>query len=190
VLLTSALLLTLSTTGVALAECGSGHTPSYSDVESIYVERLQAGGPNYKLLVTRPGEVLFIGRRHVPDFGTYSGDDGSALFKKLAAIIVKRDFYSMQLQPHAAASPLPKGIIARFWVDGPDDHVAVLRCGVLTTIETYGGSDSVFLANDPDDPQVRSFVEFVDALQAPILAWPWLKERRELRPAPAASTTP
>jgi hypothetical protein len=190
ILLASAIVLTLSTNAVALAKCAPGLNPSYSDVESIYVERLQTGGPNYKLLVTRPGEVLFIGRRLVPNVGTYDGDDGSALFDKLVAIIEMREFYSMQLQPYASATPLPKGIIARTIVDGPDDHVAVLRCGVVTKIETYGESDSVFLANDPDNPQTKSFVDLVDALQAPILAWPWRKEHRELRPTPTASTAP
>jgi hypothetical protein len=190
VLLASAIVLTLSTNAIAMAKCGPGLNPSYSDVESIYVERLQTDGPNYKLLITRPGEVLFIGRRLVPDVGTYDGDDGSALFEKLVAIIEKRDFYSMQLEPYASATPLPKGIIARTIVDGPDDHVAVLRCGVVTKVETYGGSDSVFLANDPDNPQTKSFVDFVDALQAPILAWPWRKEHRELRPTPTASAPP
>ena len=190
VFIASALLVTLGTTWVALADCGRGRIASYSDVESIYVERLQEGGPDFKALVTRSGDVLFIGRRHVRDAGTYDVADGLDLFEKLAAIIEKRDFYSMQLRPYASATPLPKGIIGRTIVDGPDDHVAVLRCGVLTKIETYGGSDSVFLANDPDDPQTKSFIDLVDALQAPILAWPWQKEHRVLRPTPAASAFP
>jgi hypothetical protein len=55
-------------------------------------------------------------------------------------------------------------------------------------IETYGMNDSLFLANDPDDPQTKSFVELVDALQAPIFAWPWQKEHRE--PTSASSPSP
>jgi hypothetical protein len=189
VFLASAILLATSANSAALAECGHGHSPSYSDVESIYVERLQAGGPNFKAIVTRPGDVLFIGRKSVPNVGMYDGVDGSALFDELLAIIEKRDFYSMQLNQYAPAKPLPEGIM-RITVDGPDDHVAVLRCGVVTKIETYGGSDSIFLANDLDDTQTKSFVDFVEALQAPILAWPWQKEHRESRPAPTASTQP
>jgi hypothetical protein len=191
--LASAILLATSANSAALAECGHGHSPSYSDVESIYVERLQAGGPNFKAIVTRPGDVLFIGRKSVPNVGMYDGADGSPLFDELLAIIEKREFYSMQLNqydPAKPSKPLPEGTIARIITDGPDDHVAVLRCGVVTKIETYGGSDSVFLANDVDDPQTKSFVDFVDDLQGPILAWPWQKERRVSHPAPAASTQP
>src|ERR1700694_3120177 len=91
VFLVSATLLTLSTNYIALAECGPGRTASYSDVDSIYVERLQAGGPNFELLVTRRGDVSFVGRRRVPEVGTYDGDDGSALFEKLVTIIEKHD---------------------------------------------------------------------------------------------------
>jgi hypothetical protein len=188
IFLASAVLLTLGTNSIALAECGPGRVATYADVESIYVERRPVAGPNYKTLVTRRGEVLYIGRRHVPDIGTFDGDDGSALFEQLVAILKARDFYAMQLRSSALTTPVPKASGQTVWVDGPDDHVALLRCGVSTKVETHGMNDSFFLSNNPDDPQTKLFVELVDALQVPILKWPWRKEHLDLHPTPHASS--
>jgi hypothetical protein len=173
----------------AYADCGPGHTATYSDVESIYVEREGVAEPHFTMMVTRRGEIYFTGRWKAPILGEYDGFDGSALFDDLLQILRKHDFYSMQLKPMPESTPGPDGIIGRVTLDGPDDRVALQRCGVVTKIETIGANDGVFQAYF-DDPQTRVFVEFVNELQDPVFAWHWQKERAEARPTPTVSTKP
>ena len=172
---------------IALADCGTPNRATYLDVRSIFVERRGGEQPDFRFLVTQDGQAYFNARVGAPVRGEYSGWGASLLFRKLLATLENKSFYQLQLRPDPFPSKGWKTITIR--TDGPEDHVALVRCGVETRLETSGDGGSVFSA-DPNDSRTRRFIDLVDALQSQIFAWPWAREQHLAPERPQPSATP
>jgi hypothetical protein len=164
----------------AAAGCTQGSTPSYNDITSVAVRRCGVGPAIYRFVAGTNGVVWFDGRFNTPVKGVYQGRDGKTLFKALIAILKSSDFYSIRLAP----SPV-------LYIDGPCETIEAMRCGVATAIGGLGVDMLPFEA-DVKDPRTAKFTALLNAMQAPIFAWPWHKETYEPSqpPPPGPSAAP
>ncbi|MGC8485836.1 MAG: hypothetical protein ACP5O6_09415 [Candidatus Baltobacteraceae bacterium] len=151
------------------ANCAIGGARRYRDISGISVRRTgltDIGDPKYRFSVDKNGFVAFDGAEKTPIVGNYDGRDGRQLLLRLVAILRNRSFFEMSLRTSR-----------KIYIDGPEDSISVLRCGVVTTISTVGSRSVAFEAALHGE-RMRRFFALLRALEAPIFAWPWTQERR------------
>jgi hypothetical protein len=158
----------------AIAGCAPGETPTYDDIRSIYVDRhalVPASHPQFTahfvMSVSRNRETgvvtddAFTGRldsRNVPLKGSFIESDPHT-FSILRATLKKHDFYALRL------TPATKVIL----LDGPEDTITVIRCGVATSIGYFSAGEFV----DPQNGQLEALRALLDDLQNAIVTFPW-----------------
>jgi hypothetical protein len=170
--------------GTAVANCAPGKAVNYSDIDGVAIQRAGMGEPYYHIEVFRNGNAEYLFGLRVTNEGrylhswygeAYEARDAAALFASLVAVLKSHDFYSIRLVP------------SKFMViDGPRDIVAVVRCGVTTSL----GNDfkEVIVAPDVSGVEWHRLMSLIDDLQSRVHAWPWAREHHEtLTPEPTPS---
>ena len=170
--------LLVSITGTTWASCFPRSTPSYTDIESIYLERSGVGEPHFTALATKDGQAFLDSSKGSPRIGKFKTDRAKSLFAGLLQVVRKYDYFNLRLQSYQKALSSGTFTIEH---DGPDDHVAVLRCGVVTKLETKGTHDNVFL-EDFKDPNRPLFLSLVESLQAQFMDWVWPTDLQKMKP--------
>lgn len=129
----------------AVAECGKGAAPSYSDIEAIRYVRTNCFGkcPNYEVLFTKDLDCYYVGSEYVQKRGTFSSACAPSVLKSAIAALRAHNFYNLNYDP---------SIIV---LDVPHDIVAVARCGVTTKLD-WPSSTSL--------PNFSSLFEALDAV--------------------------
>ena len=169
--LAAILSLTLSTPLRASASCAAGATPSWDDVSSVEIVQfsLVGGRPAYRFsarryLYARSGPATYAslskGRASASGAAMRAADPATVL-AAVVHVLQRHDFFAMHLQP-----------TQNLYLDGPEDTIAVYRCGVETAISTIGKSDELEMSG----PQAQAFFALEDELRATIFAQTWVPQ--------------
>jgi hypothetical protein len=106
-------------------------------------------------------------KRAVKFIGDFVAADPLRTFDQVMTVLKTDNFLVMRLTPTTAQ-----------YIDGPEDAVTVVGCGVTWTLGTAGRGEFVLL----DDVQGRAFFKLVDDLRNTIFSAPWV------RPSPEPGT--
>ena len=153
-----------------MANCGSGGALTYSDVTYVDVRQYSLVGvlhPYFEFEATAiPQTASFKGRvaaslnarRAVPYFGSFVAADPQHAFDDVVGVLERNHFFEMGLTaPYCC------------YLDGPEDAVTVVRCGVKTTLATVSEGGEVRL----DDAAAKAFFRLEDELRKTIFAEKW-----------------
>jgi hypothetical protein len=152
-----------------MADCSPGGTPSYRDITYVYVRQYSLVGilhPYFEFEATAiPQNSGFKGRtqaslnaKHaVPYRGSFVAVDPQRAFDHAVAVLDQEHFYALHLTPHCC------------YLDGPEDVVTVVRCGVKTSLATISEGGQVRL----DDAAGKAFLQLEDDLRKAIFLEKW-----------------
>lgn len=170
--LATVLWLTLSMPLHASASCAAGAKPSYDDVTYLKIVQysLVGGRPAYtfsarRYVYARGGPATYAsllnGRTNASAAAMRAADPNGA-FAAVVHVLQRHDFFDMHLQPTQDR-----------YLDGPEDTIAVGRCGVETALSTIAQSDEL----DMSGPQAQALFALEDDLRAAIMAQTWVPQR-------------
>jgi hypothetical protein len=152
-----------------MAECAPGGIPSYRDITYVYVRQYSLVGirhPYFEFEATaipqRPGfkgrtEASLNAKRAVPYRGSFVAVDPQRAFDHALAVLEQKHFYDMHLTPGCC------------YIDGPEDVVTVVRCGVKTSLATISEGGQLRL----DDAAGKAFFQLEDELLKTIFLEKW-----------------
>lgn len=158
--------------GIALGSCVGGAAPSYDDIRYVDVRQfslVSGEHPWYEYQATffppdAQGKVRAIvtlaSKQGVALVGNYVAVEPIATFERTIAALKAASFFDMRLSP------------ARLlYVDGPEDGVSVVACGIGWTLGTINRGYEIEL----NDSNARRFFILLDALRKTIFSAPWTK---------------
>jgi hypothetical protein len=152
-----------------MADCAPGGILSYRDITYVYVRQYHLVGipaPYFEFEATAiPQNSGFEGRtqaslnakRPVPYRGNAVAADPQRVFDDAVTVLERNHFYAMRLTPHCC------------YIDGPEDVVTVVRCGVKTSLTTISEGGQVRL----DDAAGKAFLQLEDDLRKAIFLEKW-----------------
>ncbi len=156
-----------------VASCLPGGVPSYGDVSYVYVRQYSLTGiryPSFEFEATAARRkaaptVSLVARRAVPFIGSFVAVDPERTLGDIVAVLERGKYFDMHLTAPFCC-----------YLDGPEDVVTVVRCGVKTSLATIteGGEANL------DDAQGKAFFRLEDTLRKAIFAEKWT----EPTPAP------
>lgn len=121
------ILISLLTANVspAVAACGSGKVPNYTDIDAIWYQRTNCFGkcPGYEVAFYSDGDCYYVGYRYVSKLGRYGQTCTSRTFKRAKQILQSHDFYHLNYDSSVLV------------MDAPHYIVATQRCGVATKLD-------------------------------------------------------
>jgi hypothetical protein len=183
-----------------LASCDAGAKPTYSDIVAVEASRFSLVGRQppamYFLTVGRfdkldnsPGGVrytsLFRPLKKNQTFapGRYQSPNSATLFDSVVAVLERHEFFDLHL-------PLSQ----TQYIDGPEDYLAVSRCGTETIVgawfpQSQLGGPSTWRLVSTDGPQWEQLEAIFDDLYALVIATPWTPLPSP-SPSPKPATTP
>lgn len=154
------------------ASCNAGAPLAYGDIGYVAVTQAsltQSLHPwfNFEAVVyPAHGSVETHGygwlsaKRAVKLTGDFVAADPLRTFAAVMAVLEADNFLAMRLTPTAEG-----------YIDGPEDAVTVVGCGVTWTLGTAGGRGFVRL----DDAQGRAFFKLEDDLRNTIFSAKWVR---------------
>src|SRR5579871_1604481 len=109
----------------AMAACGPGKVPTYSDVEAIWYTRTNCFGkcPSYQVALWKDGDCYYVGYKYVSRMGRYAQTCTSDVFKRAVTVLEHRGFYHLDYDSSMLV------------FDAPHYIVAAERCGVTTKLD-------------------------------------------------------
>jgi hypothetical protein len=153
-----------------MADCAAGAAPSYGDITYVAVGQSSLTGMSHPWFAfegtRRPrfgshkesADVSLTARRAVPFLGNFVAEEPQQAFSAIVAVLERRRFFDMRMTaPYCC------------YIDGPEDGVTVVRCGVTTTLGTIGKGGEVRL----DDARGEAFFGLEDELRKVIFAQKW-----------------
>ena len=154
-----------------MASCDAGAPPSYDDVTYVSFAQfslVEQSYPSFKFEATLnknarggPTADYRLDARNIAKFhGNYGAANSAKSFYDVLAILRAHHFFAMRFHTPNA-----------YYLDGPEDAIAVSRCGVTTTIATTPYGAEV----DLDDIQGRAFVKLESDLRNAIVSDQWNK---------------
>jgi hypothetical protein len=186
--------------GPSLASCDAGGTPGYGDIVAVEAYRFSlVGGRStimYFLNVGRFDKLdnSSAGVRYTSFVrplkknaqfprGTYESSDSAKLFDSVVAVLKARGFFGL----HFPLSQVQ-------YIDGPEDYLAVSRCGTQTIVGAYFpqsqlGGPPTWRMISAGGPQWNQLQATFDDIYALVSATPWTVLPSP-SPAPRPSSTP
>ncbi len=164
----------------AAAACGYAAPPSYQDITYVSVSQYSLVGQlhprfQYEALLTprspdpgRRAVASLKATRGVKYTGTFVAVDAQHGLREVVATLERDHFFDLRLTPAPATT---------FYMDGPEDRITVLRCGVTTTLGTVASGGQVEL----NDAQGRAFTGLEDDLRNTIFSEKWVLATIEFR---------
>lgn len=154
----------------AMADCSSRGVPSYGDITYVDVRQYSLVGilhPSFEFEGTvlpptaslgRRSEASLVARRAVPFLGKFVAIDPQRAIAEVVGLLEQNHFFEMRLTaPYCC------------YLDGPEDVVTVVRCGVRTTLGTISEGGEVRL----DDDAAKAFFRLLDGLRKTIFTEKW-----------------
>lgn len=99
-------------------------------------------------------------KRAVKLHGDFVAADPQRTFAGVLAVLERNRFFEMRLTP-----------VSPRYLDGPEDAVTVVRCGVTTTLGTVAPGGQV----DLDDAQAKAFFSLGNDLRNAIFSEGWTR---------------
>jgi hypothetical protein len=151
----------------APASCGAGAPPAYEDIRYVDVSQSSLTGllhPWFEyeaLLVPAHGSVQaranasLSAKRAVKLVGHFEAATPLRTFADVVGVLKADNFFAVQLTPTTEG-----------YIDGPEDSVTVVRCGITWGLGTIGSGGFVML----NDTQGRAFFKLEDDLRNAIFS--------------------
>jgi hypothetical protein len=163
--------------GTAAASCLPGATPSYDDIRYVAVQQysLTAQRPRYayEARYTPSGSgtppyafATLKATRNVPITGDFVAAKPAAVYASSIAILRSAQFFDIRLSTPAAGQSR--------YIDGPEDTVTVVACGIRWALGTANTGDSIDIGN----AQARQFFKLENDLRAAIFSSQWVRQTR------------
>lgn len=155
----------------AAASCAAGGVPSYQDITYVKVRLYSLVGIlhpffEYEGRIVPPrgsykafADGTLDARRAVPYVGKFVAVEPHQTFDAVVAVLAQNHFFEMRLTAPACCL-----------IDGPEDAVTAIRCGVTTTLATATAGGTA----DLGDAQGKAFLRLEDALQKTVFAAKWI----------------
>lgn len=151
--------------------CVGGAVPSYDDIRYVDVRQfsLSRDRPWYEYQATFfPSDargnaraiVTLTGKQGVALVGNYVAVEPIATFDQTIAALKAASFFDMRLSPARV-----------LYIDGPEDGVSVVACGIGWTLGTANRGYEI----DLNDSNARRFFTLLDDLRKTIFSAPWTK---------------
>ncbi len=104
-------------------------------------------------------QVTLDARRATSIRGTYDAAKPLGAYTAVMGVLKRHDFFEMRLSP-----------ATNLYLDGPEDQISVVRCGVTTTLGTVtAGMQEI----DLDDARAKAFFALEKDLRGVIFAQQW-----------------
>jgi hypothetical protein len=154
----------------AVANCAAGATPSYQDITYVNVRLYSLVGATHPRFEFKgrdlPPQGSFKGfaqsslnaRRAVPFAGSFVAVNPHQAFGAVVTVLEQNHFFDMRMTAPTCCI-----------IDGPEDVVTAIRCGVTTTLSTASEGGTA----DLEDAQGRAFLQLENDLRATIFAQKW-----------------
>lgn len=150
----------------ARASCDTGAPPKYRDITYVKVAQAALVGMQHPWYtyeaayygIAHRASVSLDAHRGIRLAGSFVSASPLASFESIVQVLKKDRFFALRLHPARA-----------LYIDGPEDSVTVVRCGVTTTLSSVPLSEEVNLG----DAQAKTFGALLDDLRAAILKQNW-----------------
>jgi hypothetical protein len=154
----------------ALASCYPGSLPSYDEIQYVSVQQFALTGVRHPSFVFEAKYVparenlpahafaSLDAKRAVPFTGKFSAVDPVTTFENVVGVLRAASFFGMRMNP-----------AAHLYIDGPEDSVTVVACGITWSLGTASEGGEVEL----QDAQGRAFFELEDDLRSAIFSGNW-----------------
>jgi hypothetical protein len=155
-----------------LGACVAGSPHSYDDIRYVYVRQYSLTGilwPSYEYEAayfpardthTARASVSLSARRAVPFRGNLVAVDPLGNFARVVQVLRSASFFDMRLTP-----------ATHLYIDGPEDAITVVACGITWTLGLAGEGGEVNL----DDSLGHRYFKLLEDLRATIFSAKWME---------------